>query len=197
MSNDIQDATADLLGRVAATAAATTSTPQSHPEGASHNNYSLYVNHPDDLIGLVAYSLYKQHKISFFRSELARTGQVATAEKTQTFCDVYSEAHQVELLRERANVLLEKMTEEVLDEAVLGLNKDYELRLKEELKAGLPLSKSIGHSVAGNLVTGFVIATVVWISTFTFDDLLAAGKKFFSSDKVEQIEAPPKVQSKK
>lgn len=184
---DSTDAAAKLLERVAASAASPTP-GKDLPVGASHNNYSLYVHHPDDLIGLVAYSLYKQHKISFFQSELERTSLPATEEKTKTFCDVYSEAQQVELLRERASGLLEKMTEEVLNEAVGKLNLSYERQLKAELKAGMPLHKSVYHSVVGNLVTGVIIATAVWIATSSFDDLLAAGKKLFTTEQRVQTE---------
>ncbi len=166
------------------TAAPTNPAAAEFSAGTTHNNYSLYVppNKGDDLIGLVAYSLYKQHKINFFQSELARTKKPATEEKIKTFCDVYSEPQQVELLREQARTLLENMNEELLAEAIVKLNKDYEKRLKEELKAGLPLSKSIYHSVVGNLITGVVIATAVWTTTSSFDDLLISVKGIFKNN---------------
>lgn len=180
------NAAAEFFERVTATPTNPAAAAE-FPAGATHNNYSLYVppNKGDDLIGLVAYSLYKQHKINFFQSELVRTKKPATEEKIKTFCDVYSEPQQVELLREQARTLLENMNEGLLMEAIVKLNKDYDKRLKKELKDGLPLSKSVYHSVVGNLVTGVVIATAVWITTSSFDDLLASAKKIFSNSTVQ------------
>lgn len=143
------------------------------PAGATHNNYSLYVKNQDDLIGLVAYSLYKQHKINFFQSELTRTQQPATEEKIETFCALYGAPQQVELLRESAGKLLAQMNQALLNEAVTELNAQYQKQLVKELKEGNGLGKSVYFSLVGNIVTAAFIALAVWGASTNFDELLS------------------------
>lgn len=171
------EATAHTEGQAASTC------PQ-HPW--QHQNYSLYVTDSADLVGLVAYSLYKQHKITFIESEAARTNSSACSDATHAFCRAYSQDHQVELLREKAESLLEEMTEQVLAEVTQELNREYEQKLKKALKEGMPLGKSVLHSFVGNLVTAGIIALAVWGTSANFDDLLAALKRPFSSSETVQ-----------
>jgi hypothetical protein len=136
--------------------------PQLLPNGATHNNYALYVRAADDLIGLVAYSIYKQHKIAFLDAEIARTGKPAAQASIDTFCSMYGAPHQVQLLRHRAQRLLEEMNEELLDEAVGQINQQYQKRLVKELKEGPGWLKISLQGVLGNLVTAALVAFVLF-----------------------------------
>lgn len=162
--------------------AANDPTPESTEDTSlwTHKAYSLYVRHEADLIGLVAYSLYKQHKISFLKNEHVRTKKPATPEIVKAFCDAYSEPNQVALLRGKAENLLEELNEELLDDAVNGLNIQYNDRLKKELKEGTPFWKSVRYSVAGNIATGIVFASIIWVANANFDQVLDALKKLLS-----------------
>lgn len=130
--------------------------------GAAHNNYFLYVTNEDDLIGLVAYSLYKQHKIGFLEAELARTGERATQEKIDTFCVMYGAQRQVELLRNKAQELLEDMNRALLEEAVDHIDQNYQQQLVSELKEGPGWIKVALQGVAGNVVTAGIVAFVLF-----------------------------------
>jgi len=165
-----------------APSAANDSEPESSEDISlwTHRAYSLYVEDEADLIGLVAYSLYKQHKIAFLKNEHKRTNKPAAPEIVKAFCDAYSEPNQVSLLREKAESLLEEMNEELLNEAVHGLNTEYDKRLKRELKEGTPFWKSVRYSVAGNIATGIVFASMIWVANANFDGVLAAFKKLFN-----------------
>jgi hypothetical protein len=162
--------------------AANDPTPQALEESSqwTHKAYSLYVDDEADLIGLVAYSLYKQHKIAFLSDEHARTKKPAAPEIVRAFCDAYSQPNQVTLLREKAERLLEEMNEQLLDETVHGLNAEYDKRLKKELKEGTPFWKSVRYSVAGNIATGIVFASMIWVANANFEGVLAALKKLFN-----------------
>ncbi len=152
----------------------------------THNNYSLYVREERDLVGLVAYSLYKQHKLIFINSEIERN-RPATPEAVRSFCHAYAQTHQVELLRDKAELLLETMTEELLNDAVSKLNKEYQENLKKELKEGMPLGRSIFHSLMGNIATGAFIALAVWGTSTNFDQLTERVKAFFGKPAPEVI----------
>lgn len=132
------------------------------PNGARHNNYGLYVFAADDLIGLVAYSIYKHHKIVFLDTEQTRTGQPATQAAIDTFCSMYGTSQQVQLLRDRAQGLLEEMNEELLDGAVGQINREYQKRLVKELKEGPGWIKISLQGVLGNLVTAALVAFVLF-----------------------------------
>lgn len=162
--------------------AANDSVPNSseHTSLWTHQAYSLYVEDEADLIGLVAYSLYKQHKIAFLKNEHARTQKPAAPEIVKAFCDAYSEPNQVALLREKAESLLEEMNEELLDDAVRGLNIKYDERLRKELKEGTPFWKSVRYSIAGNIATGIVFASLIWIANANFEKFVDALKKLFA-----------------
>lgn len=153
----------------------------------THNNYSLYVNEERDLIGLIAYSLYKQHKIVFIQSEVERTKE-ASPEAVRSFCHAYAQSHQVELLRDKAELLLETMNEELLDYAINKLNKEYQDKLKKELKEGMPLGRSIFHSLMGNIATGAFIALAVWGTSTNFDQLAERVKTFLGKPDTTKVE---------
>lgn len=153
----------------------------------THNNYSLYVNEERDLIGLIAYSLYKQHKIVFIQSEVERTNS-ASPEAVRSFCHAYAQAHQVELLRDKAELLLETMNEELLNYAIDKLNKEYQVKLKKELKEGMPLGRSIFHSLMGNIATGAFIALAVWGTSTNFDQLAERVKTFLGKPNTVKAE---------
>lgn len=165
-----------------APSAANDSAPEPSEDASlwTHKAYSLYVKNEADLIGLVAYSLYKQHKIAFLKNEHSRTNKPAAPEIVKAFCDAYNEPNQVSLLREKAESLLEEMNEELLAEAVLEINAKYDKQLKKELKEGTPFWKSVRYSVAGNIATGIVFASMIWVANANFDAVLEAFKKLFN-----------------
>lgn len=132
------------------------------PSGLSHNTYGLYVTDESDLIGLVAYSLYKRQKIAFLDQQLAKTQTNATKEQVDTFCAVLNAPNQVEMLRDKASNLLEAMNEALLDVAVQNLNEEYQKQLVAGLKEGQSLSKSLFYGVLGNLATAAFVAFVLF-----------------------------------
>lgn len=134
------------------------------PPGASHNTYGLFVKDETDLIGLVAYSLYKSHKIAFLAQQHDRTGKRATQEEVDTFCSVYNTAPQVEMLRDRASDLLEVMTGALLQDAVQHINSEYDKKLVAELKEGQGWWKSLGQGVVGNFVFAGLLALLLFIA---------------------------------
>lgn len=152
--------------------------------GFAHNNYKLYVKDPNDIVGRVAYSIYKQHKISFLEKELATTGQAATQAKIDTFCDLYGNPQQVELLQQEAGRYLAGLNSELLRDTVKKIQVDYDKKLVKELKESGGIWRAIRYSIAGNIATGILIAGVMFTTTSSFDQLLDKALSYFK-DKPE------------
>jgi hypothetical protein len=132
------------------------------PEGLTHQTFTHYVRHKDDLVGFVAYSIYKQHKISFLDREYKKTQQRATQDKVDAFCESYGNPEQVDLLRERAAKLIQSMNDLLLNQAVEQVRIDHQAQLVKKLKEGPGWIDSILKSVAGNLTTAALVALVIF-----------------------------------
>ncbi len=132
------------------------------PQGVKHQTFTHYVQHKDDLVGFVAYSIYKQHKISFLEREFRKTGERATQEKVDAFCESYGNPEQVELLRERAAKLIKNMNDLLLSQTVEQMKSDYQDALVKKLKEGPGWIESIAKSFAGNVITAAIVALIIF-----------------------------------
>lgn len=132
------------------------------PQGVKHQTFTHYVLHKDDLVGFVAYSIYKQHKISFLDREFRKTGSRAKQDKVDAFCESYGNPEQVELLRERAAKLIKNMNDLLLDQAVEQVKIEYQATLVQKLKEGPGWLDSIVKSIAGNITTAAIVAVVIF-----------------------------------
>lgn len=131
------------------------------PEG-THKTFTHYVENNNDLVGFVAYSIYKQHKISFLAREYAKTSKPASQDKVDAFCSSYGNPEQVNLLRERAEKLITDLNKVLLEDNIRKVQADYEAILIQKLKEGSSWPKSIAQSVLGNVVTALFVGAVIF-----------------------------------
>lgn len=162
------------------------------PAGATHNNYSQYVLEPADLVGLIAYSLYKQHKIKFLEEEFRKTGQPATSGNIDIFCSLYGQPHQVELLRMDAHRLLSGLNDRLLAPQIQDLRQQYQEELIRQLKEGGGMAQATKYSIVGNIATGALFALVVWIANANFGQVLEVVQRPFK--KTESTQEVPASQ---
>ena len=73
---------------------------------ATHQVYSKIVNDENDIIGLVAYALYKQHKIEFFNRIRRETGNEPTEEAIAAFIQSASTDSLIKKYRAESNEIL-------------------------------------------------------------------------------------------
>jgi kynureninase len=125
--------------------------------------YGLLVTSEDDLVGLVAYSLYKRHKISFLESHFAAQGQQPTVAEIQAFSASMALPVQRVMYLEKANSLLEAMNEELLEDAIKRLDKNYKKKLVEELKKGKGFWASLWENILANLAAIVVLAIATFV----------------------------------
>ena len=123
-----------------------------------HKTYSNIVQDPCDLVGLIAYSLYKKQKLEFVDAHVSAHGQQPTVAELQVFYQLVSMPGQIEALRTQSATLLEQVSEVVLEEAVQEMDKDYQAKLMAELKAPKNFWRAVGENVLANLLAAGLVA---------------------------------------
>jgi hypothetical protein len=152
--------------------------PPASEEAASqigHRTYAALVRDDADLIGHVAYALYKRDKLKFCDQELARTKLPATQLAIDTFIRGCNLDTRIAAYRFEAERLLEQMTEYVLEDAIEKQESEYQDRLVRELSASKPWSRTILESLVGSVVIALVWALIVVVistSRVGFDQVL-------------------------
>lgn len=148
---------------------------QSLPPDVKHNTYNLFVTKHDDLIGLIAYSLYKQHKIDFLTQYRANHDGARPSEETvDVFLSIYRNPSQVEMHKARANELLGSFTEELLRVRENAIEKAYHDELVRQLKEGPGFWSGVWIGVVGNITFTAVIALLIFIISVSSKGLTPA-----------------------
>jgi hypothetical protein len=116
-----------------------------------------------DLVGHVAYALYKRDKLKFCDSEKLRTGQPATQESIEHFIRGSSLDTRIESYRSEAERLLEQMTEYVLEDAIASVKREAEEELLRKLSEAKSWWRSITESLIGSVAVAIVWAVLVFV----------------------------------
>lgn len=126
-----------------------------------HTTYSNLVEGENDLIGLIAYSLYKGDKMAYIRQHVVEEGRSPTEIEMLAFCRTIALPGQISSLRNKAAVLLEDMNEEVLKVAISELQDNFKSQLTEELKKPRSFWKSVGENLVANVLAAALTVLVV------------------------------------
>lgn len=127
------------------------------PSGGGHQTYSALVQSDADIIGLVAYALYKRDKLKFCVHVRSSTGIAPTETEINAFISTCNLDTRIQGYRAEAELLLEAMTEYQLDDAIEQIRRDS----NDELVRKLSESKSWGRSIAEALI-GSVVVAAMW-----------------------------------
>ena len=154
-----------------------------------HTTYSALVEDPNDLVGLIAYSLYKREKLDFVEAQYVKHERILTADELQVFYQLINMPAHVEALRTRSATLLEQVTEAVLEEAVEQLENDYKAKLIAELKIHKNFWRAVGENVMANFLAAGLVALSVLVLYFSRVDVVPMLGKVFG---YEVIATPAK-----
>lgn len=124
--------------------------------------YSNLVNGPDDFIGLVAYSIYKQEKIDYIRSFEEKHGKSPKPEELIEFHQIAQS--RLESYKELATGHVNDFCQSVCQEYGLELNRTYEEKL---LKAkcfgwGAAITQSVIGSIFGAIAVGVLVVLLLY-----------------------------------
>lgn len=136
-----------------ADAAASAALPTSEP--IRHNTYHKLVSTPDDLIGHIAYSLYKRDKLTFCEGFRAKRGRDPSSSEVEIFIE--SVTSRSGGYRTEAEALAERFHEIQLGAALDRLDEEY----KDKLLRALSTVKSWRRAVAEALI-GNVVIVLIW-----------------------------------
>lgn len=142
-----------------------------------HRTYSTLVEDPNDLVGLIAYSLYKRDKLDFVERHRANHGCAPTKDEFGVLYQLVNTPGQIDALRTRSATLLEQVTEVAFQEAVQQMEEDFKARLLAELKVPKSFWRAVGENVVANVVAaGLVTLVVVMLYLSRLDAVPVIGK---------------------
>ncbi|WP_295731391.1 hypothetical protein [uncultured Muribaculum sp.] len=133
--------------------------------------YQDLVIDENDLIGLIAYGLYKKHKIEFIESfKAANAGQEPSVSDCMAFIHASCAPTQLKQYRDSAATLLQKMTmaaaREEIDRFEDAMLRDYRNDLREIVHDEQPKWwSSVIYSVIGAFVFSLIAALFVFLGS--------------------------------
>lgn len=154
------------------------------PAKMGHRTFSKFVESPNDLVGLIAYALYKADKVAFCDAhpDADVNGFILTANLPT----------QVVAYRLKAEFMLEDMTEEALGEAVEKIEKEYISRARG-IERALGFWRGVGSNIVANLAAlaiSILLVVLVFGNKLNFWDGLY---NYFNSDAPATVKQKPSL----
>ena len=131
--------------------------------------YSYLVNDENDLIGHIAYSIYKSEKIDYIKGRKEK-GIELSDEDLETFNVVAATDGSIGSYRLRAEMLLQDFVSNVLDETIEEIKVDVSNKHRELLKDVVkPLETGFWKNVGVNVVSSFIFALLLALIAFVIN----------------------------
>lgn len=133
--------------------------------------YSQLVKDGDDLVGLIAYGLYKREKLEFIAKIHAEREDGPSNGDVQAFHTAATTDGRLANYRDQAERLLARFSEEMLEDQAVTLQVEYEQELISELKSAQPFWRGVWQNLAANILALAITALVLvilWASKIGF-----------------------------
>lgn len=129
--------------------------------------YEKLVSSEDDLVGLIAYGIYKKHKIEFITNIKEECQREPLSEECRSFFVASTTPSQLEKYRNQAETMLSEMVGNIaqseLSQYEVTMLKNY----KKELSSCIPSNWStFGLSVLSGILSAFLFAVIAGIFYF-------------------------------
>ncbi|HCC53271.1 MAG TPA: hypothetical protein DEQ30_15510 [Porphyromonadaceae bacterium] len=127
--------------------------------------YSKLVESENDLVGLVAYGMYKQHKISFINDFKEKYKREPNDSECEVFFLTSTTTDQLQKYRNQAEILVSEIVSNTTLEEIQNFESDmlsnYEEKIENAVKRNVPSNtKSLIIGICGSLI-GAIILTVM------------------------------------
>ena len=134
--------------------------------------YSNIVKTDEDIIGLVAYALYKKQKIAFYNKVRKETGEEPTEADINAFILNSSTESQIDSFREQAGRILmdlvANVTEEQIKQASDEMLQNYEEKICAAVKKETPSwIKTVGLNILGAFAFSILVTIVFILGNFS------------------------------
>lgn len=131
--------------------------------------YSRLVVDDNDIVGLIAYGIYKKHKIEFITQIKTDYNREPNEDEYNAFALASSADSQLKKYRQQAENILSDMfgyvVSDELDKAKAEMLEDYESKIKNAVRAAQPSAwKTIGLSIIATIIFSFGVAIAVFLS---------------------------------
>lgn len=127
----------------------------------NHTTYSTLVRDDKDLVGLVAYALYKRDKLKFCEEFAHQHARAPLATEVAIFIQGSNLGTRVDGYRAEAELLLEAMLEYQLEDAIEQVQADAGKELTRKLAEAKSWGRSIAESLLGTVVTAIFWAALI------------------------------------
>ncbi len=139
---------------------------------ATHKMYSNIVKADDDIIGLVAYALYKKQKIAFFNKVRKDTGKDPTEFDIKAFIINSSTESQINSYREQATRILMDLVANVTEEQIKQVSdemlQNYEEKIRAAVKKETPgWLKTVGLNILGAFAFSIIVTIIFILGNFS------------------------------
>ncbi len=129
--------------------------------------YEKLVMAEDDLVGLIAYGIYKKHKIEFITSIKETEHRDPTEDECRSFFATSTTPFQLDAYRSQAETMLSEMVGSIADEEFDRYEREMLKGYKKDIASCLPSNwTSFGISILSGIVSAFLFAVIAGLFYF-------------------------------
>lgn len=153
--------------------------------------YSQLVHDAGDLVGLIAYGLYKRDKIEFIAKYKANHSQEPNGEAFKAFHEFSTTDGRLASYRKQAEDILATFSAEMLEEQAAEIQAEYDSQLTEELKQAHPFWQGVWQNLIAGMMSLAIVAllfVVIWSLRIGPSDVIGQIFNVDIKSKVEKID---------
>ncbi len=129
--------------------------------------YKDLVKADDDILGLIAYGIYKKHKIEFITKIKKEERREPTEEECRSFYAASTTTTQLDAYRSQAETMLSETVGSIAQEEIKNFERDMLKDYKKEISSCIPSNwKSFGTSIVAGIISTLLFTVIA--GTFYF-----------------------------
>lgn len=129
--------------------------------------YEKLVTAEDDVVGLIAYGIYKKHKIEFITKIKDEKGREPTDKECCSFFAASTTGSQLNNYRSQAETMLSEIVGNVANEELMRYEDEMLKSYKKEISSCLPSNfKTFGLSILAGVVSTLLFTLIAGIFYF-------------------------------
>lgn len=127
--------------------------------------YSQLVDDENDIVGLIAYAIYKRQKIDYIRSVHSKRQRDVDPSEMSVFHEISNSSTQVQSYRDQAVMVLNSFLNDALRQRADKMANEYQSRLTRELMSTRPQFWSgVSQSIVGSILFVLFVGLIVFFT---------------------------------
>lgn len=148
--------------------------------------YDKLVDERNDILGHIAYSIYKQDKIDFIKSKEEKDLEV-TEDILKPFHEISSSQSSIESYKMKADIVMQAFFENTISSIYLDIEEETKENHTQLLKDTIkPLTSGFWRSVLAGLVSAFIFALLLAAIAFILQFQNSTINITIDKNKIEQ-----------